>query len=468
MSDNEEEQYRIYRDDTRIPCRYGVKCYQKNAVHHKKYKHPPIKHMQKGKGVKDSVKNKKRKIENKNETSKDSPKKKMQKENDDTTNENSYCTVSAAGSIVKRNDEYNKNITELSSGSTNNVKDVINQCTIASLLKDCNINIENDTVSQNDIKIIILHLFLTEMPDDFFHFFKLCKDINKKDCFNALKDLHLQLVGPYDVLRDEFLNFKVDNKEALLRHWRYYYDPPEFQTIVKVDDKDGLHFGYWRDDIAEKPVFVAKNKAAVNCLIKPVAENIFGAIDAYIEEKLKSANPFEKTSITLLHKKLKDFAKDNKIKLDKQTTNMQARERQVVARTFHKAGIVVPYNKKTELGYRSLAITDSELRQILEQIRQASTAEARKASMSKLEEVIRLATIAADECDFGTCLELGHDLFSSGVSTIQNKTLNMLSLAYNLLQRPQFLKILQAHLKDRTRSLNPSVLSTTLMINEKI
>ena len=40
---------------------------------------------------------------------------------------------------------------------------------------------------------------------------------------------------------------------------------------------------------------------------------------------------------------------------------MQAREKQTVTRTFHRAGIVVPYNKKTQLGYRDLAVTDSEL-----------------------------------------------------------------------------------------------------------
>lgn len=78
--------------------------------------------------------------------------------------------------------------------------------------------------------------------------------------------------------------------------------------------------------------------------------------------------------------------------------------------------------------------------------------------MSKVEEVIRLATIAADECDFGTCLELGHDLFSSGVPLIQNKALNMLSLAYNLLQRPQFLQIIQTHLQDRKKGSSLSVL----------
>lgn len=39
---------------------------------------------------------------------------------------------------------------------------------------------------------------------------------------------------------------------------------------------------------------------------------------------------------------------------------MRLREKKVVARTCHKAGIVVPYDKKTQLGYRDLAVTDSK------------------------------------------------------------------------------------------------------------
>lgn len=199
------------------------------------------------------------------------------------------------------------------------------------------------------------------------------------------------------------------------------------------------------------------------------------------------ASPFERTKIAQLHQKLKSFAKEKNITLEKDTANMQAREKQVVTRTFHKAGIVVPYNKKSQLGYRDLAVTDSklpeggnylnyddyvqlngnvkyiiritgELRKVLKQIENPPDPDARKTPLSKLEEVIRLATIAADECDFGTVLELGHDLFSSGISYVQNKTLNLLSLAYTLLQRAPFLEILQAHLKDRRRSLSASVL----------
>lgn len=42
-SDSEEIQFKVYNDDPRIPCQYGVKCYQKNSQHHNKYKHPPKK-----------------------------------------------------------------------------------------------------------------------------------------------------------------------------------------------------------------------------------------------------------------------------------------------------------------------------------------------------------------------------------------------------------------------------------------
>ncbi len=36
------------------------------------------------------------------------------------------------------------------------------------------------------------------------------------------------------------------------------------------------------------------------------------------------------------------------------------RQKQIVTNCFHKMGIVVPYDKKTELGYRSLTVTDRE------------------------------------------------------------------------------------------------------------
>lgn len=44
----------------------------------------------------------------------------------------------------------------------------------------------------------------------------------------ALQPVDLSLVGPFDVLGG-VLSEDIDTDVAL-RHWRYYYDPPEFQV----------------------------------------------------------------------------------------------------------------------------------------------------------------------------------------------------------------------------------------------
>jgi len=36
-----------------------------------------------------------------------------------------------------------------------------------------------------------------------------------------------------------------------LRHWRYYYDPPEFLTVIRGNDKKQFHIGYYRYMVME-------------------------------------------------------------------------------------------------------------------------------------------------------------------------------------------------------------------------
>lgn len=36
----QDKKHEEYVKDPRIPCRYGLKCYQRNPEHHQKYKHP--------------------------------------------------------------------------------------------------------------------------------------------------------------------------------------------------------------------------------------------------------------------------------------------------------------------------------------------------------------------------------------------------------------------------------------------
>lgn len=69
-------------------------------------------------------------------------------------------------------------------------------------------------------------------------------DIFCTKLLDALKDINLELVGPYDVLMDR--KFKTrDENEGLCLHYRYFYDPPEFVTVLKGDDSLGFHIGYY-------------------------------------------------------------------------------------------------------------------------------------------------------------------------------------------------------------------------------
>ncbi|EGI70312.1 PREDICTED: UPF0609 protein C4orf27 homolog [Acromyrmex echinatior] len=460
MSSNDvkDAEFQAYKNDSRIPCQYGIKCYQKNPQHHSKYKHPP-----KGETVKEKtekiITGEKRKhpITDDKKVQAKSPRRKLQK-----TLESSERNLHSFFSNLKKNDviiDNNKNDNETFKEKTEASDKKVSLNGHNSVNSTENDATENISIPDMDVKRIIMDLFLVEMPKDFFQFYEFCKNISKDNPLSACKYVRLKLVGPYDILDGKIkISSSENDKEKYLIHWRYYYDPPEFQTIVKCDDKEGLHFGYWRDDAVEKPVFIAKNQANVNGIFEPVAENIFGAVDAYLQNKVKTANPFEKTSIIRLHSQLKNFAKQHNITLDKNTADMRAREKRVVARTFHKAGIVVPYDKKTQLGYRDLAATDNDLQKILKQIEEADTPEDRKMPIAKLDEIVRLATIAADECDFGTCLELGHDLFSNGGIHVQTRALQMLSIAYTHLKRPQLLKILEAHLKNRKKDCELSVI----------
>jgi len=49
---------------------------------------------------------------------------------------------------------------------------------------------------------------------------------------DALLPVGLKLVGPYDVLAGHMNGFNANDVEKTVLHWRYYYDPPEFQVCV--------------------------------------------------------------------------------------------------------------------------------------------------------------------------------------------------------------------------------------------
>lgn len=62
----------------------------------------------------------------------------------------------------------------------------------------------------------------------------------------ALKDtLGLKLVGPFEILAGAH-KISKNPQPNLHLHWRYFYDPPEFQTILLGNEASQHHIGYYR------------------------------------------------------------------------------------------------------------------------------------------------------------------------------------------------------------------------------
>lgn len=75
----------------------------------------------------------------------------------------------------------------------------------------------------------------------------------------------------------------------------------------------------------------------------------------YLQAEKKSS-PFTSIACQKLMEKIKKWAEKNNYSLEEY--NYKTRISKIVCKTFHGAGIVVPYNKKTQLGYRKLTESD--------------------------------------------------------------------------------------------------------------
>nr|CAD7448672.1 unnamed protein product [Timema bartmani] len=455
--------------DKRIPCKYGSKCYQKNELHHKKYNHPPKRELELLDDVKKPVK--KHKLVAKVSVKKNT---KMKCKNECSTS--SENNTEAPPNKIKTPPKLNKTFTD------EPVKQTIAQetCTLGNEGssegpvtskeegdKSSEDGEDNIPSSPEDVRESIKQKFLLEMPEDFYSFWSFCENISKDK--PSVPNLCLR-AGMSNLLWTEGHVSSWGIGRGAIHEMYYTYCPNG--TIVRGDDKQLFHMGYYRDDPQSPPCFVASNCAAVSCIIVPVAENLFGAINSYLESKKKTCGPFILMKVSRLQNALQSWAKRNNFTLDVSTSQMKARERKVVAKTFHKAGIVVPVDKKSDLGYRELLEDDASLKRLLKRVADSTSDAERTSCLGKLQPVLTAVSIATDECDFGTGLELGIDLFSYGGDVFHNTIVQYLNTAYTLLQRQEFSKIIQvlhaishldlclpqAHLKLRKKGCHLSML----------
>ncbi|XP_072040750.1 histone PARylation factor 1-like [Amphiura filiformis] len=411
-------------DSDKTPCKYGAECFRKNKEHLANFSHPP-KAKRKSEEGKQESKTKKTKLEHFFKPSGSSA-----VEAETSSSEKEKNSTSKTPDDEPKDDSKSHNTTED----------------------------DGDTMETVDVKDDIKNKFKVEMPQDFYDLWEFCKDINPGKPSDALLDtLGLQLVGPYDVLSGVFRKHKGATPCYVL-HWRYYYDPPEFQTVVRGDAEVQHHLGYYRDDPKELPAFVGSNQAKNGCNIYQQGDNLFAAVKLHIDKLTKSVKDKKKLeAIKDLGTSLMTFAKKKDYCLDLKSKSMLARNKKVVTKTFHGAGIVVPIDEN-DVGYRELPETDAGLKKMLKKIVDSKRDDERMAHFDPLQEIITFVQFANDECDYGEGLELGLDLFANGSPIFHTATRNLLTVAYSLLGRDEFGEIIEAHLDDRRKD-NVSQLS---------
>ncbi|XP_062991812.1 histone PARylation factor 1 isoform X1 [Elgaria multicarinata webbii] len=289
-----------------------------------------------------------------------------------------------------------------------------------------------------------------KMPEDFYHFWTFCEKLDPDMPCDALKSsIGLQLVGPYDILAGKHKKANRSEDVDFNLHWRFFFDPPEFQTIIIGDSKMQYHMGYFRDMPDEPPVCVGENEAKKGCTISQVGDNIFAAVKLFLTRKLKELTDKKKSGILKdLDEKLTKTAKELGYLLEQKTMKMKQRDKKVVTKTFHGAGLVVPVDKN-DVGYRELPESNASLKRICKAIVDAPNDDQRLKAFAPIQEMLTFIQFANDECDYGMGYELGIDLFCYGSHYFHKIIGQLLPLAYNLLKKNLFAEIIEAHLANR-------------------
>ncbi len=103
-------------------------------------------------------------------------------------------------------------------------------------------------------------------------------------------------------------------------------------------------------------MFVASNDPSQGSQLTPLGDNLFGAIYNYLVNLIKKADPFRHTALQKLKESVHVFAtmkvQEQDFSLDVKTAQMKTRDKKKVTTLFNGVGLVVPYNKETDVGYR--------------------------------------------------------------------------------------------------------------------
>jgi len=431
--------------DYRRDCRYGADCYQKNPEHRAKFKHTAADTLDADSNSADSRKDEEAK-ENKRPLSIDSDTEGVTVE---MKKPKTVHEMSASDDSQEETAQDQGEIEDEKPGKSIELK------TDAEEVFDDILADFSDKSDAEQIK----EAFLISMPRDFFQFYEFCQSLNSTSPLEAMKPVNLQLCGPYDLLAGNIPATAPRSRQLFLTHGRGYYDPPEMTTVLcEADYKTGLHIGYYRDSPTAAPVFLVSGVETAGAKLTVLGDNLFAAVYHVLNDRLDTADPFLRSKMMAMQEKVKlrvnKFVMEQNsagLNLERKTVGMKSRDRAKVAVTFHGAGIVVPFDRKTEVGYREIPETAAGLRKILTRVVEAESESEKDRAFDALQELVTNVQFANDEGDPGMGLELGLALLCHGGLALHNTARHLLSVAYELLDREEFTSVLNAHLARRTK-----------------
>jgi hypothetical protein len=288
-------------------------------------------------------------------------------------------------------------------------------------------------------------LYGFDFPDDFFRFWEFVNRLQPLEPLQALLDLSIHLVGPFEILAGRF--DRHTPRYSHLLHWRYSLDPPEFFTVLAGSD-DGLHWGYYLDDPAHGVGCVASYYARDAFEISVDGDDLFEAVRLHLEERYRDCEEDladdpnasaeyeeEMRQLDGLRMKLLAFATKERSEIGAayvdRYSGRAARRGEVIAKTSEGMGIVA-----SPECYRPLSRKDGKLWSYLCESDDPS-------------DVVAEARQALREGFPGTALKLGKDLWAVGGERHTEYAYELLDAAYAALGREVLRKVLRTHRENR-------------------
>lgn len=199
-------------DDRKVVCKYGERCYQTNEAHKSRFWHPTK--PDESADASQCTKATKRDLSVSNESQSD--------------NKRFRATATDSTESLNKNVTISINNRQSDSKSNETIHEI-------SLINGAHTNHGQGGEDAASMYLNYIRTnFLVEMPNDVLKFWSFCKTYSsefKRAPESLFGKLDMQLVGPFDVFAGHFENCGPIIANEYLRHWRFYYDPPEFQVI---------------------------------------------------------------------------------------------------------------------------------------------------------------------------------------------------------------------------------------------